>query len=239
MIIDNWFEQKWYNSILEEMQEIKNPEPELKFDDGIQKKKVAHSANSNLGQLLKPFVDRLTGRDTLDLIRSITKIDQIIPLTMLPVEQTQYKYYHQMFDGGKLGSHVDHSKLYDRRGKIVDDDMVHFANAIFYVDIEMNYSGATEFFGPFGLGESKKRIKPLNNRLLLFQHTSSSFHGVDTYKSPNKKPRTTIYMDYYTHKKNLDPSKYWTHRTTFVPKNWMTMHKYLPWYLVWLLRRKL
>lgn len=127
-----------------------------------------------------------------------------------------------MTDGGYLGSHVDHSNI----GK----NDVHMLNCIFYISEkwDASWGGHTVFFNKFGFKEKSKIIyKP--NRLVIFLHSSQPFHGVTKLKG-NSLERSTIYMDYNTHKDNLKylnvqslkygskfVANYWRHQTTFIP----------------------
>ena len=127
-----------------------------------------------------------------------------------------------MDTGGYMTSHVDHSTI---------NDEVHFCNSILYLsDLNSKSSGATEFYSKNGLKIIKK-IKAKENRLLIFIHTSQSFHGVSNILDKANK-RYTIYMDYYIPKKKLyklqkkydeyrkgEKIKFWRHQTTFLPKS--------------------
>ena len=74
-----------------------------------------------------------------------------------------------------------------------------------------------------------KKITPVANRLVLFVHSSTSFHGVNKVQSPAGVNRSTYYMDYYINDKQLPEinkalkakgSKnlvYSFHTTSFVP----------------------
>jgi hypothetical protein len=88
------------------------------------------------------------------------------------------------------------------------------------------------------------------NRLLIFLHTSQSFHGVSRLTG-NEIPRFTVYMDYYAKVAELSLLNtqtkayqsdflplFWKHRTTFVPFTLRYAHRYLPWYLLYLTRQK-
>ena len=87
--------------------------------------------------------------------------------------------------------------------------------------------GSTEFYKYYGLVKGAK-VKYKPNRLVLFLHSSKSFHKVSRIKN-NKVNRFSVYMDYYIHKDKLDffirstrnkkryIPEFWKHQTTFVP----------------------
>ena len=87
--------------------------------------------------------------------------------------------------------------------------------------------GSTEFYKWYGLLKGAE-VKYKPNRLILFLHSSKSFHKVSRIKS-NKLNRFSVYMDYYIHRDKLSHfieqtkknkkfvPKFWQHQTTFVP----------------------
>ena len=81
---------------------------------------------------------------------------------------------------------------------------MHVANSIFFVSPkwETSWGGETLLFSNTGLKIIKKII-PSTNRLVLFIHSSSSFHGVNKITSPVGVNRNSYYMDYYVHDKQL------------------------------------
>jgi hypothetical protein len=235
LIIDNWMEPRLYADIVMRLRNI-NDKPSLSFSTNIEAGKTTYDSDSEIGRVLQPFVDSLVCAATMKELRELTGIKEITPLTEMNVN-TNYKYFHQMQGGGVLGSHVDHSQIYDKQGKIVDE-RVHFLNAIFYADIPQFASGgSTALYRQMGWGQPVKRVSAIPNRLLLFLHSSNSFHGVVKLNSGWVYPRTTIYMDYYCKAADL-PRRFswWKHRTTFVPKSWRPSYWY--WYFDWLRREQ-
>ncbi len=96
--------------------------------------------------------------------------------------------------------------------------------------------------------KEKARAECVPNRLLIFLHTSQSFHGVSRLAG-NTCGRSTVYMDYYAEPGDLHllnkqsrrcnsgfECKFWRHGTSFVPSTLKL--KYWRYYLLWLLRRK-
>ena len=123
-----------------------------------------------------------------------------------------------MADKGLLGSHVDHSHS--------NDNKLHVANAIYYVSPEwdLEWGGETILFSKNVL-KPLKYITPKPNRLVLFIHSSSSFHGVNLINCPASIKRNTYYMDYYLDNAimgkdpipKFDKLIYFNHHTTFIP----------------------
>jgi hypothetical protein len=130
---------------------------------------------------------------------------------------------HSMEPGGLLGAHIDHSHS-------KTEDLLHMGNSIFYASSKWkeSWGGETILFSNNGFKIIKK-ITPKPNRLILFVHTESSFHGVNKINCPNDTSRNTYYMDYYINddqmlamleslktkiNKNL---KFTFHSTTFIP----------------------
>ncbi|WP_415312835.1 2OG-Fe(II) oxygenase [Candidatus Pelagibacter sp. Uisw_106] len=132
-----------------------------------------------------------------------------------------YYPFHSMKENGFLGSHVDHSR--SKTGEI------HMANSLYFASKEWdkNLGGETILFNSTGY-KPKIYIEPKPNRLVLFLHTSSTFHGVNFISKNAKFNRFSYYMDYYIDKKdlldlqdNLKKKKvnadYLLHSTIFIP----------------------
>jgi len=143
-----------------------------------------------------------------------------------------YYPFHQMKTGGWLGPHVDHS--------FSTDGQIHIANCIYYANNEWQeeWGGHTILYDKNGLHEvARVDVKP--NRLLLFMHSSFTFHGVALVKCPSKVKRHTYYMDYYADKEDSEiaytyfKEKYnskflqtWRHGTIFIPLSYARKSKF-------------
>tara|TARA_B100001175_G_scaffold123988_1_gene105631 strand:- start:661 stop:1545 length:885 start_codon:yes stop_codon:yes gene_type:complete len=132
-----------------------------------------------------------------------------------------YYPFHTMSESGFLGSHVDHSN--SKTGE------VHMANSIYFVSKRWDKSlgGETILFNNNGY-EAQKFIDPKPNRLILFLHSSTTFHGVNVISKNSNFKRFSYYMDYYVDKKNIPAlkdnlkkktfsAKYYSHPTIFLP----------------------
>ena len=133
-----------------------------------------------------------------------------------------YYPYHQSTRKGLLGAHVDHSNL---------DGNIHFSNSIFYSHKQWkkDWGGETILFDATGL-KPQVYIEPKPNRMILFIHSNTSFHGVNRILCPDEVIRKTYYMDYYINpsdipllNENIIKSgfkkelKFTHHTTTFIP----------------------
>ena len=72
-------------------------------------------------------------------LSTLTGVDSLRPLTDFNSKKKPFHYFHQMSEGGYLGSHVDHSSI--------DEDDVHILNCIFYIseDWDSSWGGDTVF----------------------------------------------------------------------------------------------
>ncbi len=220
-IIDNFLPEEIFAKITEGLNDVDS------FQN-IKKKFISHvELNKNvygdkdLSGALKLPINILGGSFVKEIFENYLNVQKIISLCDWP-DYAGYYPFHSMAAGGILGSHVDHS--HSKNGDL------HVANSIFYVSPEWkpSWGGETLLFSNSGLKIIKK-ISPIPNRLILFIHSSSSFHGVDTISSPPGVYRNTYYMDYYVHDKELPHihktlkikgSKnlvYSFHATSFVP----------------------
>lgn len=164
-----------------------------------------------------------------------------------------YYPFHCSTRGGLLGSHIDHSNI---------DKNLHFANSIFYSHPiwEKEWGGETILFNSNGFVPIKF-INPKPNRLVLFIHTNTSFHGVNKIKCPLNTNRQTYYMDYYLNKKHIlelniklkklgfkSKINFSHHKTTFIPffplglksfnlDNPKTIFRYILIYIYYLIRK--
>ena len=150
----------------------------------------------------------------------MTDTKEIVSLLNLSDKHDAFRYFHEMKNSGILGTHVDHSMI---------GEHVHFLNSLFYITPEWSseWGGNTEFYKCYGLIKGAEvAYKP--NRLILFLHSSKSFHKVSRINN-NKLNRFSVYMDYYIHKDKLNYflettknkkryiPKFWKHQTVFIP----------------------
>lgn len=254
-VIDNYLKQEDFNKLLEELDKYDN-NILSEFSTALENKQIFN--NDNLNENAKKLIDHLGSYKIKDIISSF-----VGNLRILSLAETEnfsgYSTFHVTKYNGILGSHVDHSD-------IQNGEYIHIANAIFYASAnwEKDWGGETIFYSRNGF-YPKISIEPLPNRLIIFIHTSNSFHGVSSYRpKDNKVHRKTFYHDYYI--KNIDQLKFlqkvnferqkklkiFKHGTTFIPffpngiKNLsikkiisLTNFKYLSSYFLYFLNRNL
>lgn len=223
-IIDNFLADDEFASLrssLRRQQEI-SVKYQASFDTDLEKKQI--SDVKSLQVFIRNFIDFMASAELKIIFSNFVGLD---PSQITSLGATQdfsgYSPYHITQESGMLGSHVDHSHV--SRGQLV-----HVANAIFYAseDWQPGWGGETILFSDYGLNPLVS-VAPVPNRMLLFIHSQSSFHGVSRYKSPKGLNRETFYHDYYIDR-SLLPSfvasiknehdfklAYSTHGTTFVP----------------------
>jgi len=220
-IIDNFLPPDIFAKITDELMHVDN------FQD-IKKNFISHvELNKNvygdkdLSGTLKLPVDILGGLFVKEILENYLNEQKLISLCDWP-NYGGYYPFHSMTGGGILGSHVDHS--HSKNGDL------HVANSIFYVSPEWkpSWGGETLLFSNTGLKIIKK-ISPSPNRLILFIHSSTSFHGVNKISTPSGVHRNTYYMDYYIDDRQLPQMHktlktkgnknlvYSFHTTSFVP----------------------
>ena len=218
-IIDNYLEANEYQDLMNELNST-NPEVQTSFSTVLEEKQIyRHTSLKNLAQRL---ILKVGSKEIKDII---SKICGDLPILSLGETKnfSGYSPFHITKSKGMLGSHVDHSD-------IQNGEYLHIANTIYYVSStwEIGWGGETILFSKNGF-MPKVNIQPIPNRLIIFIHTSNSFHGVKNYIPSRKVYRKTFYHDYYIEKKykekfiksiNLNRKKKLSlskHGTTFIP----------------------
>ncbi len=218
VVIDNFLEEDDFKTLSDSVIEF-TATPDFEFKNTIEGGKSIYS-NDNSPKLVQKFVDTVSSDIFIKEISDMTGAKDITSLAKLSDKHDAFRYFHEMKNGGILGTHVDHSMI---------EDNVHFLNSLFYITPEWSSSwgGSTQFYKYYGLRMGAEvEYKP--NRLILFLHSSKSFHKVSKIKN-NKINRYSVYMDYYIHKDDLNSfiessaknkgykPNFWRHQTTFVP----------------------
>ena len=165
-------------------------------------------------------------------IKSLIKDFFNFPLDIISLGDTDdfsgYSPYHVTKAGGCLGSHLDHS--------YVGSNLIHIANTIFYAssDWQNDWGGETVFYSSHGFKQCEY-VQPIPNRLVLFIHTSESFHGVNPYNGPSEINREIFYHDYYISNSSLNQFNHsysnkmhknpllLRHGTTFFPRSFLSL----------------
>ena len=194
-IIDNFLPADIFLKITEDLNQVYNFQDIKKaFTSHVELNKNVYGDNDLKGNLRLP-VNILGGGVIKEILENYLDVQKLISLCDWP-DYGGYYPFHSMKVNGILGSHVDHS--HSKKGDL------HVANSIFFVSPkwEESWGGETLLFSSSGFKIIKK-IFPLPNRLVLFVHSSTSFHGVNKITAPTGINRNTYYMDYYINDKDL------------------------------------
>ena len=182
------------------------------FNSDIEKNKWA-SKNTTLSENLKLIIDELNNKSFLENLYKISNISDLFSTTE---GNTALANYHEMYESGFLGTHVDHSSE-------PNTGFPHVLNIILYLskNWNKNWGGSTILANHDGT-KIEKLVDFIPNRAVIFLHSPFTFHGVTEIKN-NLNKRSTIYVDYYS--KNMEPYKHlnlkfkniwFKHPTTFI-----------------------
>jgi hypothetical protein len=175
---------------------------------------------------IRAAADHLAGPAFLGYLEQLLEVQGLIPLTALK-NLSSRSYFHVSSGGGFLGSHVDQSYV----GRRFLKKYIHVVSCVFYGSPEWRTAdgGHTILFDRTG-EHAVTTVECKPNRLNIFLHTSTSFHGVSEMTTDKK--RYSLYMDYYLPQRKLHTlqdsivrnhakcePKYWLHNVTFVPKS--------------------
>lgn len=214
LVLDNFLNENFFLSLdIENFN--KDPKRGKTFNTNIEKNKWI-SKNNELSNNLKQIIDTLNSSEFVDNLQNLSKIKELFSTTE---GNTALANYHEMYESGFLGTHVDHSSE-------PNTGLPHVLNIILYLskNWKNEWGGETILANPKGTKIGKK-INFIPNRAVIFLHSPFTFHGVTEIKN-NTIKRSTIYVDYYS--KNLDPYNHlkldfkniwFKHPTTFILPN--------------------
>ena len=192
IIIDNFLSAEVFNDLKASIKSHNSSFVRRAVSTQLEEKTV--HAGSSLDPATLDLLDILSTNNTLQRVSLLSGVNSnfIHSLADIP-GYAGYSPYHLTKDKGFLASHVDHSHVLHN-----GIPYIHIANAIFYLSDrwEEGWGGETLLFSSTGLS-IKKSIQPIPNRLILFLHCATSFHGVARYNSSSNVARETIYNDYY------------------------------------------
>ncbi|MDX2254100.1 MAG: 2OG-Fe(II) oxygenase [Pseudanabaenaceae cyanobacterium bins.39] len=217
---DNFLPSSLFAQVTQNFQQIdQSATPTEIYSSDIELNKVCFES-SNKYAATETVVNTLASPEFIEILESLFKVNGIIPLLKFRTEnKSARKYLHIMKDKGFLGSHVDQSHI--------DQEYIHILSCIFYASSEWteNQGGHTILFNSDG-SQSVTQIEYKPNRLAIFLHTSTSFHGVS--KLNTNSDRYSIYMDYYlpvnklkefkevfAESTNQNLPQYWEHGVVF------------------------
>ena len=211
IILDNFLDESFFQNL--NIDKIKtNKQKGLLFNTEIETNKWT-SKNVELNEGISKIVNELY---TTDFINNLSKLSKIKDLFSTNVGNTALANYHEMYESGFLGTHVDHSSE-------PNTGLPHVLNIILYLskNWKRSWGGSTMFANKKGT-KIEKIIDYIPNRAVIFLHTPFTFHGVTKIQN-NLTKRSTIYVDYYSQNKNpyahLDlqfKNVWFKHPTTFI-----------------------
>jgi hypothetical protein len=215
LIIDDFLTPEFFNYLHGEKYE----EPILTYEhDRSQIERRKKTSNLPFNPVQNYVKDKLSNYSTgVNPLKYLLDIKALFPLTDF---NHTFQIFHRSTTGARLGLHVDHSHIMDR-----SFDYVHILNCIYYSHEVWEDSWGGELILMRGVKGEQKLIQPRPNRLVIFLHTSDSFHGVAPVTCPEHIQRESVYMDYYTTPyvcnqiTTTHPTlRWWKHHTTFIPE---------------------
>jgi hypothetical protein len=222
IVLDNFLDDKYYEELTKILSSKNRPSLGKKFKTDVEFNK-AISLNSDLPVSVSDIVDELNKPYWVENLKGLTGIETLVATSN---GNTLLANYHEMTQGGILGSHVDHS-FEPELG------LPHVLNIVLYLshDWDSGFGGNTILFNKNGSKAiAKVDYKP--NRAIIFLHTPYSFHGVDRIKGNGSIVRKSLYVDYYSESfdpfKNMTfdfPNKWFKHSTSFRLPNFLDYFK--------------
>jgi Rps23 Pro-64 3,4-dihydroxylase Tpa1-like proline 4-hydroxylase len=194
IIIDNFLKEEFLTPIVREVQALS---PENAYYKVTQKNALEYNKfafNTEVGQTVSALFKELVSESFISSIERLTKITDLVPNDLSlkgagvhKIKKDGYLAVHTDFNTYR---HPEHGKL-DRR-----------VNILIYLNPEWEES----YKGHLWLCNSKepvKKVLPILNRCVIFNTTSSSFHGhPERLLVPDDIYRTSIACYYYTKNTN-------------------------------------
>lgn len=211
LVLDNFLDKSFFQNL--DLQNLDlDKDKGRKFQTDIEKNKWA-SKNQALSNSLKLIINELNNKFFLENLYKLSGITELFSTTE---GNTALANYHEMYESGFLGTHVDHSSE-------PNSGLPHVLNIILYLskEWETSWGGSTILANSNG-NRIEKLVEFIPNRAVIFLHSPFTFHGVTNIKN-NLTKRSTIYVDYYS--KNLKPyshlkldfkNVWFKHPTTFI-----------------------
>jgi len=188
IVFDNFFNKETLNEILNEFPNELD-KVGAKFDTNKEKKSFTNNPD-RLSSKTNEFFNFTNSHKFISFINKLSGLER----SLIPDPYLFGGGFHELKDGGFLNIHCDfnkHPKMHlDRR-----------INVLIYLNYDWKdeYGGALELWDK-NMKNCVKKIKPIFNRMVIFNTTDFSFHGnPDRIKLPNKsKSRKSIALYYYS-----------------------------------------
>jgi Rps23 Pro-64 3,4-dihydroxylase Tpa1-like proline 4-hydroxylase len=211
IVFDNFLDQSFFSELDTEefnIEKFKNAH----LDTFLERNK-SNSRNVDLSDKIRILVKELNSDKFVNELRKLTGIDELFQTS---VGNTALSNYHEMYQSGFVGTHVDHSSE-------PETGYPHVLNILIYLTKHWkeSWGGSTILANKNGR-KIEKIVNYTPNRAVIFLHSPFTFHGVQELNN-NKKKRSSVYVDYYSKNKqpykhlNLDFKNVWfKHPATFI-----------------------
>ena len=214
-VIDNFLDPSLFNQLSDEQRLLHDRAQSRRWTLLSQGKTTIPDPDLKSYPASKQLIREMTSTQILEAIRNrFAYPAEITPLAHC-ADRQGHSFFHRMVYPSFLSTHVDRSYLYSH-----ERSLVKVANAIYMISPEWHeeYGGYT-YIGAYNF---KRYIEYRPNRLIVFKHTSTTFHGVQPL-AINSPSRYTAYMDYYVpacciHDLNKIRRQFWKHETVYLPE---------------------
>ena len=188
IVFDNFFNEKFLNEVLNE---FPNELDKIggKYSTNQEKKSFSNSPEK-LSPKINDFLNFTNSHKFIDFINKLSVMER-------PLIPDPYLFgggVHELKDGGFLNIHCD----FNKHPKMNLDRRI---NVLIYLnhDWKDEYGGALELWDK-DMKSCVQKIKPIFNRMVIFNTTNFSYHGnPDTVKLSDKsKSRKSIALYYYS-----------------------------------------
>ena len=188
IVFDNFFNEKFLNEVLNE---FPNELDKIggKYSTNQEKKSFSNSPEK-LSSKINDFLNFTNSHKFIDFINKLSVLER-------PLIPDPYLFgggVHELKDGGFLNIHCD----FNKHPKMNLDRRI---NVLIYLnhDWKDEYGGALELWDK-DMKSCVQKIKPIFNRMVIFNTTNFSYHGnPDTVKLSDKsKSRKSIALYYYS-----------------------------------------
>jgi Rps23 Pro-64 3,4-dihydroxylase Tpa1-like proline 4-hydroxylase len=189
IFFDDFFDLEFLTNINQEFSNL-DTLAEDKYSDANQLHKQTLSSYEKMDRYSQQLIDFLHSAPFLKFLQVLTGIEE----PLIPDPMLEGGGYHETKTGGFLKLHVDFNKHYrtklDRR-----INLLVFLNP----NWEESYGGEIELWNET-LTKKEFSALPIFNRIVLFNTTSSSFHGQpNPITCPENITRKSIALYYYSH----------------------------------------
>ena len=188
IVFDNFFNENILNEILDEFPK-KLDKVGAKFDTNQEKKSFSENPDK-LSPKINNFFNFTNSHRVINFINKLSGVER----ALIPDPYLLWGGLHEIKNGGFLNIHCD----FNKHPKM---DLDRRINALIYLNHNWQdqYGGALELWDK-DMKNCVQKIKPIFNRMVIFNTTDFSFHGnPDKVNIPDdSKSRKSIALYYYS-----------------------------------------